>query len=196
MWSKEGEYVPFTGIFTCNGAVENYLCDLERTMQMTLKDVLEAAKTTADNWDIDKKRHEWLEDYCAQIALLATQVLWTEETTRAFDELEGGSETAMKDYLHTIRNRIGHLIERVRTDLNHDLRVKIITIITIDVHERDVVDNFVLKKIQDQQLSSGNLSSSSTWSTRIQKMRRESASPKSAIGAPTTTTSTSATAAD
>jgi dynein heavy chain len=152
MWSKEGEYVLFTGIFTCNGAVENYLCDLERTMQVTLKDVLEAAKTTADNWDIDKKRHEWLEDYCAQIALLATQVLWTEETTRAFDELEGGSETAMKDYLHTIRNRIGHLIERVRTDLNQDLRVKIITIITIDVHERDVVDNFVLKKIQDQQL--------------------------------------------
>jgi len=152
MWSKEGEYVLFTGIFTCNGAVENYLCDLERMMQVTLKDVLEAAKTTADNWDIDKKRHEWLEDYCAQIALLATQVLWTEETTRAFDELEGGSETAMKDYLHTIRNRISHLIERVRTDLGGDLRVKIITIITIDVHERDVVDNFVLKKIQDQQL--------------------------------------------
>jgi len=152
MWSKEGEYVPFSKIFECNGAVENYLCDLERMMQLTLRDVLDTAKTTADNWDIDKKRHEWLEDYCAQIALLATQVLWTEETTRAFDELEGGSETAMKEYLVIILQRIKHLIERVRTPLSKDLRVKIITIITIDVHERDVIEDFVLKKIQDQQM--------------------------------------------
>jgi len=78
---------------------------------------------------------------------LATQVLWTEETTRAFDELEGGSETAMKEYLAVILVRIKHLIERVRTDLGKDLRVKIITIITIDVHERDVVDDFVIRKI-------------------------------------------------
>lgn len=75
--------------------------------------------------------------------------MWTEETTRAFDELEGGSETAMKDYLNTIKNRLSHLIDRVRTDIGKDLRVKIITIITIDVHERDVIDAFVLKKIQD-----------------------------------------------
>ena len=79
--------------------------------------------------------------------MLATQVMWTEETTRAFDELEGGSETAMKDYLTTIKNRLSHLIDRVRTDIGKDLRVKIITIITIDVHERDVIDAFVLKKL-------------------------------------------------
>lgn len=75
--------------------------------------------------------------------------MWTEEVTRAFDDLEGGSETAMKDYLTTILNRIKFLIERVRHDLSPELRVKIITIITIDVHERDVVEMFVNKKIQD-----------------------------------------------
>jgi dynein heavy chain len=95
MWSNEGEYVPFNGNFTCTGAVENYLCDLERKMQTTLGEVLEAAGETAATWGIERDRHEWLEDYCAQIALLATQVLWTEETARAFDELEGGRETAM-----------------------------------------------------------------------------------------------------
>jgi len=81
------------------GAVENYLCDLERCMQVNLRDQLEIAKATAYNWEIsDRKRHEWLEDYCAQIALLATQVMWTEETIRAFDELDGGSETAMREH--------------------------------------------------------------------------------------------------
>jgi len=53
----------------------------------------------------------------------------------------------MKEYLATILVRIKFLLERVRTDLSRDLRVKIITIITIDVHERDVVEDFVTRKI-------------------------------------------------
>lgn len=32
MWSKEKEYVPFGDPFVIQGAVENYLCDLERKM--------------------------------------------------------------------------------------------------------------------------------------------------------------------
>lgn len=100
MISNEGEIVPFTETFKMIGAVENYLNDLEKAMIKTLMDVLVEAKSTADLWDLDgKKRHIWLEDYCAQLALLATQIIWTEETEKAFDDLESGSETAMKDYL-------------------------------------------------------------------------------------------------
>ena len=77
--------------------------------------------------------------------------MWTEGVTRAFDELEGGSEGAMKDYFATIILGIKYLIERVRQDLSSELRIKIITIITIDVHSRDVVDNFCFKRIQDSQ---------------------------------------------
>ena len=152
MISNEGEVVPFTDTFKMIGAVENYLNDLEKAMVKTLMDVLETSKGTADLWDLDgKKRHVWLEDYCAQIALLATQIIWTEETEKAFDDLESGSETAMKDYLATIIKRLDALIERVRTDLDANLRIKIITIITIDVQERDVIQNFVTKKISDMQ---------------------------------------------
>lgn len=42
------------------------------------------------------------------------------------------------------------MIEQVRNPLSPDLRSKIITVITIDVHERDVIEEFVVKKIQDQ----------------------------------------------
>jgi len=77
--------------------------------------------------------------------------MWTEETGRAFDEHEGGSESAMRDYGNMIINRIANLIERVRTPLENDLRIKIITVITIDVHSRDVVDKFCLTKMYDQQ---------------------------------------------
>lgn len=68
MYSKEMEYVPFSAEFQMAGAVENYLCDLERCMQVNLRDQLEVAKQKAEFWEIGeghKKRHEWLEDYCA-----------------------------------------------------------------------------------------------------------------------------------
>ena len=152
MFSNEEEYVPFHETFHCSGAVENYLCDLERMMITTLREILDTAKTTADGWDLGdvfKKRHEWLEDYCAQISLLGTQIIWTEETIRQFDDMDGGSENAMKDYLVLIKKRIDDLIKRVRDPLSPELRVKIITIITIDVHERDVIKMFVDKKIAD-----------------------------------------------
>lgn len=57
----------------------------------------------------------------------------------------------MKDYLNFILVGIKNLIERVREDLTPLIRNRIITIITIDVHERDVVDMFVNKKISDSQ---------------------------------------------
>jgi dynein heavy chain len=152
MISNEGEIVPFTETFKMVGAVENYLNDLEKMMVQTLMDVLNTSKSTADQWDLDgPKRHIWLEHYCAQIALLATQIIWTEETEKAFDELESGSENSMKDSLSTILRRLDALIERVRTDLDDNLRIKIITVITIDVQERDVISNFVAKKITDMQ---------------------------------------------
>ena len=149
MYSKEGEYVPFEQVFEFQGAVENYLCDLETKVMRVLRNIAEAARATAESWDLENKRHYWLEDYNAQIALLITQIVWTEEVNRAFEELESGGEAAMKNYLVEIKNRIGFLIARVREDLSMELRIKIITIITIDVHERDVVSSFVDRKIDD-----------------------------------------------
>lgn len=73
--------------------------------------------------------------------------MWTEETSRAFEDLESGSESAMKDNLDVIKVRISKLIGRVRQQLDVQTRVKIITIITIDVHSRDVVQRFVDEKI-------------------------------------------------
>lgn len=56
----------------------------------------------------------------------------------------------MKENLDLIRKRITKLIERVRDlNLSVELRVKIITIITVDVHARDIVEEVVIKKIMD-----------------------------------------------
>merc|ERR1719487_1634214 len=148
--AKDGEYVPFFEDVVLEGAVETYLSGLEAHCRWQLRDILEVARNTADNWEMDKPREFWLEDYCAQLALVGTQIIWTEETVRAFEELEGGSETAMKDYKRVCDERIEKLILRVQTDMTNELRTKIITIITIDVHGRDVIEKYVQMKLTDQ----------------------------------------------
>ena len=118
-------------------------------MRLTLYDVLEASKATSEFWDNPdyKPREEWCAEYPAQLALLTTQMVWTEDVTRAFEELQGGSETAMKEAFRLIEIRIDNLIKKVRGDLSTLERNKIINIITIDVHSRDVVEKFVIQKV-------------------------------------------------
>ncbi|KAF4726241.1 hypothetical protein FOZ62_001950 [Perkinsus olseni] len=111
--SKDKEYVPFYEDVVLEGAVETYLTNLESHIRCTLRDILDNARATAENWEVDKPREIWLQDYCAQLALVTTQLVWTEETARAFDELEGGSETAMKDYKRVCDDRIEKLIKQV-----------------------------------------------------------------------------------
>jgi dynein heavy chain len=121
-------------------------------MRFTLQEILEEARTTEYWENTDKPRQEWIMGYCAQIALVSTQIVWTEEVNKAFDDLEGGADSAMKEYLKTIENRIEALIKKVRDDpLTKEQRVKTITIITIDVHGRDVVQKFVNMKLSDKE---------------------------------------------
>jgi len=101
-------------------------------------------------WELEKAREDWVEGYPAQIALLTTQIVWTEDVSKSFEDLLGGSESAMKDCLTIIKTRIEALITKVRNpNLKKLERMKVINIITIDVHGRDCIDDFVLKKVQD-----------------------------------------------
>lgn len=55
----------------------------------------------------------------------------------------------MKETFRLIEVRIDALIRKVRGDLSTLERNKIINIITIDVHSRDVVEKFVIQKVQE-----------------------------------------------
>jgi len=71
--------------------------------------VLETAVESAVNWESERPRHFWLEDYPAQIVLVATRVFWTEETQSSLDELESGQEDAVKKYLGVCNDRLKEL---------------------------------------------------------------------------------------
>lgn len=150
MYSKEGEeYVPLVTDFHCQGAVEEWLNRLVTAMRNTLMDILSKAKFSADHWEVDRPRQRWLFDYPAQIALTASQIIWTEEVNSQFEAFGDGNEQAMKEYSKTLAARLEALISLVLGELNARDRIKIITLITVDVHNRDVVQKLIDTKTQE-----------------------------------------------
>jgi dynein heavy chain, axonemal len=150
MISKDGEIVIFPALFEMKGAVEHWLNELVKQMQFTLRGVLANSMLDALAWDdVNRSREDWVFTVPAQIALVTSQIIWTEEVESALEELESGQEDAMKKYNELCTARLEGLIRLVQMDLTKSDRIKIITVITIDVHNRDVVTQLVQKKVEN-----------------------------------------------
>ena len=148
MIAKDGEQVELSEPFRMEGELEHYLNDLTEAMRSSLRHILSGALEKAVNWEIEVPRHEWLFDYPAQVCITGTQIYWTEETTQALEEYESGQEDAVKRYLQTCNSRLSALIELVLGKLSTADRTKIISLITMDVHSRDVIDKLIRDKTE------------------------------------------------
>jgi len=148
------EVIKFHELFDCTGAVEVWLKRLEEHMQKTIKHILKIAKAGADTWESSPEhtREKWIEESPSQIALLGSQIIWTEEVRNAIRNYsESGSESALKECLDVVKARIGKLIERVRElTLSRNFRSKIMIVITNDVHGRDIIEKLLINRISDE----------------------------------------------
>eukprot|EP00698_Gefionella_okellyi_P021190 TRINITY_DN679_c0_g2_i1.p1 TRINITY_DN679_c0_g2~~TRINITY_DN679_c0_g2_i1.p1 ORF type:complete len:4462 (-),score=1316.63 TRINITY_DN679_c0_g2_i1:16-13401(-) len=140
MYSQEDEYVPFIRPFICEGAVEtwlNGLVDLMReSLRLQLKESIQAY--------LEMPREQWLLRYPAQIVLVTSQIYWTTDVNDAFDRLDSGLESAMREYHGKQTAALENLADMVQNpDLSQNDRQKLISLITIEVHTRDVVTGLI-----------------------------------------------------
>lgn len=80
--------------------------------------------------------------------MTGTQIYWTEESENALEDLAGGQEDAVKRHLLVCDQRLQELIKLVLGQLSSGDRVKVITIITLDVHGRDVIQKLIDDKVE------------------------------------------------
>ncbi|XP_078083834.1 dynein axonemal heavy chain 11 [Mustelus asterias] len=147
MYSREGEYVQLSSSCYCEGQAECWLRNLEETMRTTVQqEIMEAVAAYEE-----KSRDQWLFDYPAQVALTGTHIWWTTDVGIAFERLEEGFETALKDYNKKQIAQLNALINMLLGELTHGDRQKIMTICTIDVHARDVVAKLIAQKVTNIQ---------------------------------------------
>ncbi|XP_043549538.1 dynein axonemal heavy chain 11 isoform X1 [Chiloscyllium plagiosum] len=147
MYSREGEYVQLSMPCFCEGQAECWLRNLEESMRTTVQhEIMEAVAAYEE-----KPRDQWLFDYPAQVTLTGTQIWWTTDVGIAFERLEEGFETALKDYNKKQIAQLNVLINMLLGELTHGDRQKIMTICTIDVHARDVVAKLIAQKVTNSQ---------------------------------------------
>uniref|UniRef100_A0A668A8H9 Dynein axonemal heavy chain 11 n=1 Tax=Myripristis murdjan TaxID=586833 RepID=A0A668A8H9_9TELE len=140
MYSREGEYVPFSDILCVSLQAECWLSALESTMRCTVRKEIQEAVAAYE----DKPRDQWLFDYPAQVGLTGSQVWWATDVGIAFERVEEGFENALKDYNRKQITQLNSLIHMLLGDLTPGDRQKIMTVCTIDVHARDVVAKLIV----------------------------------------------------
>ena len=147
MFSKDGEMVELVEPCDCNGQVEVWLNRLLDSMKATvLHEMAEAVGAYEE-----KPRDQWLFDFPAQVALCGVQIWWSAEVNISFGRLEEGYENALKDFSKKQIQQLNALINMLIGQLSTGDRQKIMTICTIDVHNRDVVTKLITQKVENAQ---------------------------------------------
>lgn len=66
MFSADGEFVDYSQAVQLEGPVEAWLCDIERMMRWTLKEVLKACRVALKK--NLSKRDKWIKEWCGQVS--------------------------------------------------------------------------------------------------------------------------------
>jgi dynein heavy chain len=141
MVSPEGERVPFTKSIKARGNVEAWLGSVEEGMVAILRKLVKSALADYD----DAKRTTWLREHVGQVVLAANQVIWCRDVTDAIKASDPHkSLIALKQ--KCISNLSGSAA-LVRGDLTKIQRAIMGALITIDVHNRDIVQALIQAKV-------------------------------------------------
>jgi dynein heavy chain, axonemal len=143
--SANGESVPLEKPVVCNGGVENWLGRLLASMQESIKGVLALmAQQLAD------PEFDFLVEFptfCGQAGLVGVQLLWTIEAEVALRRCRK-DKFIMKQTNQRFLDLLNSLISLTIKNLTKLERIEFETMVTIHVHQRDIFDELVKKRIR------------------------------------------------
>lgn len=143
MHSAEAEYVPFEKPVPLDGKVEIWLHRVIDGMRQALRVIMKEAFAEYLNME----RPEFVKYYQGQIVITGCQANWCLETEEVFVQIGEGKTDAMKEYNELQSKQITDLIATVRTKVTKNERRKVMNIITLDAHARDMIANLIRDNI-------------------------------------------------
>ncbi|KAM9425745.1 dynein axonemal heavy chain 2 [Pholidichthys leucotaenia] len=139
MYSSDGEYVLFKNPVLLDKPVEDWLCAVEETMCITLKDCLKCCLIDLKNRT--RPRDQWVRDWPGQMIITASQIQWTADVTKALlISKDRGDKSSLKSMKKKQVSILKCYSEMIRENLPEVLRLKIAALATVEVHAQDVID--------------------------------------------------------
>ncbi|XP_053575482.1 dynein axonemal heavy chain 2 [Bombina bombina] len=142
MFSADGEYVDFLNIVTLEGPVEAWLRDIEIAMRCALKELLKNCRAALKK--MSNKRDKWVKEWAGQVLITSSQIQWTTDVTKS---LITAKERADKKILKIMKKKqvsmLNKYSEAIRGNLTKIMRLKLVALVTVEVHARDVIDKML-----------------------------------------------------
>ena len=136
MHSADGEYVEFDKPVILEGPVEGWLTAIEDEMRNTLRVLLLACKGAFKK----QKRDKWIKDWAGQCVITISQMYWTADCVKAMSNKESGARKGLRTMYKKQVLFLNKLTEAVRAVKNKVQRKKLVALITVEVHSRDVIE--------------------------------------------------------
>ncbi|GLD91835.1 hypothetical protein PINS_up000368 [Pythium insidiosum] len=138
MNSPCGEQVLFATNVIVAGAVEGWLLKVESAMVNTLEKIFAQCLVGYKG-----KKEKWIKDFPGQLLITCGQTAWTNECIKALNEVAKGEKKALKQLKKKWISYLNKLADMVRGQLSSIERKKVVALITIEIHSRDVIDRLV-----------------------------------------------------
>jgi dynein heavy chain, axonemal len=148
------EIIPFSTPVRAVGNIEDWLCELLKKQQLTMKDLARNCSSEVSRVanEINNLK-SFVDNNYAQFSLLGVQMLWTMDVQLSLEQTRI-KKMAMKEcnqrQSEILREMSSWCLDDLKSKVN---RRKIETLVTIHVHQRDVTNDLATlarnKKIQD-----------------------------------------------
>ncbi|CAM9103575.1 unnamed protein product [Discosporangium mesarthrocarpum] len=143
MGSSEGENFSLREPVPVEGPVESWMTAVEDEMAVSLGAITKEGVYGYAH----EQRERWITNVLGMVSLVGSQIWWTWEVEDAFRLVASGNKYAMKELEVKLTSQLNTLVALVREELTHHARKKVNTLLIIDVHARDIVDDFVRESI-------------------------------------------------
>ncbi|XP_074244239.1 dynein axonemal heavy chain 2 isoform X4 [Saimiri boliviensis] len=148
MFSGDGEYIDFLHSVLLEGPVESWLGDVERTMRVTLRDLLRNCRLALKKFL--NKRDKWVKEWAGQVVITASQIQWTADVTKCLlTAKERGDKKILKVMKKKQVSILNKYSEAIRGNLTKIMRLKIVALVTIEIHARDVLEKLYKSGLMD-----------------------------------------------
>ncbi|GBG32973.1 Dynein heavy chain 2, axonemal [Hondaea fermentalgiana] len=144
MISNDGEKVPLARPVVVDGPVEMWLNDVEARMFDTV------AKQCGLTLQAHRgKKEKWIKEWPGQLLITVGAIAWTAECTRALENMmKGNNKSALKQAKKKQVSYLNRLADMVRGQLTKIERSKLVALITMEIHNRDVQDRMIKANCQ------------------------------------------------
>ncbi|XP_022235820.1 dynein heavy chain 2, axonemal-like [Limulus polyphemus] len=150
MKSSDGEYVDFINPLPLEGSVEAWLLEVEKTMRKTLHQTLQNCRQSlrkhmagASNIASEGKTDKWIREWPGQLCIAASQIQWTGDCSRALQQAKERGKKPLKSLRRKQVAVLEKLSEMVRSNLSSLMLQKVMALVTIEVHARDIIDSML-----------------------------------------------------